>query len=211
MLTRTSSRPKAAAVASTSARQSSGFVRLALVMSVRRPAATTSAAAASASARERLYERPTSMPASASAFATAAPMRLPPVMSTARPFSVTGLRNYLANQHDAELQLADFDDQRLVTEVGGVDGERSILRRRRIDAQHCRVLAAERLSRELDHAVMRDRGRILVDRCGRDEQETAERRDAEMVVVCGLDAVAKRVDAALHHVAADVFHVRVQF
>src|SRR3990170_6602287 len=53
-------------------------------MNARRPAALTSAAAASASACERLNESATFMPRRASSTATAAPILFPPVMTAAR-------------------------------------------------------------------------------------------------------------------------------
>src|SRR4029078_12736857 len=92
--------------------------------------------------------------------------------------------NDLADQHDAELQLSDFDDQRLVTEIRRINGERGVFRRRRIDAQSRRVLAAERLSRERDDAVVIDGGGILVDRGRRDEQEIAGGGGAERGALC---------------------------
>src|SRR3954452_10999203 len=104
-------------------------------------------------------------------------------MSAARPANAMDLGNDLADQHDAELQLADLDDQRLVPEVRRVDRERRVLRRGWIDAPHRRMLAAEGLPRQLDRAVMIDRGGILVDGRRREQEEVAERRDAEMVVV----------------------------
>src|SRR5215831_2020589 len=119
-------------------------------------------------------------------------------------------RDYSPDQDDPELQLADFDNQRLVSEVGRVDRQRRVLRRGRIDAPHRGVLAAKRLLREVDQRVVTDNGGILVDRGRRKKQEIAERRHTEMVVRWRLNAVAQRIDAGLHQAAPDVSHVRVQ-
>src|SRR5262245_10293527 len=112
-------------------------------------------------------------------------MRLPPVISAAgihyrgasprrTPLHALTLRADSADEDDAEFQLADFANQRFVTEVGRVDGERRILPGRWIDAPHRGVLSAECLFREVDRAVVTGRGRILVHGRRRDEEKIAE-------------------------------------
>src|SRR5947208_17105534 len=132
------------------------------------------------------------MPRRASSRATSAPIRFAPVTSAARP--VRSIRSGLdsADEDDAEPQRAggaiaagdrNLDDERLVTELGGVHGKRRVARRRRIDAPDRRMRAADRLLGEIDRPVVTARRGVGVCPGGAKEEELAERRNAEVIAV----------------------------